>query len=1303
MGNCAVAVKKLCSILVVLGALVSPASASGRLLPSSSARLPLADPRLQIGTKGWIIWETETPVQRLALDGNVLWVGHDKGGLSQWSLATGLLATYSTADGLSGDDVLSIAVDGSGDVWLALLDGGVDRTANGSSYDDMTPPEAVGAHPWVLDADGGDIWLGTLGGGVARRTGGSWTAFTPVNSNLPFDDIYAVASGGGEVWVGTIGYGVAALDGADWVRYDPPLTIPSPRVPFPLVNNRAITDIAIDGSGRKWFASDGSGVAVLDAANADWTIYDSGNSGLASNFVQSVFLDGSGNRWFGTLGGGVSRLSAGGGWLTYNSRTSPFPEDDVLEVVVDSSGGVWLAAYDTGLAFFGDLPGSSPSFDLDPRGAPSFIPGAARGYFLSLEPDTFEWTLAWSGDGREHRFQGELVADGALSIVAPSDLEPGDTATADAGRLIVDAREATGKDGVTFALGREVTRLDVDLRIDGVYYPYSFRVGAAGAAPGTAPFRLLTPQPVAPVVNAGDDVLAGEGDLVFLAGSFSDPDSPSGHTIQWDLGDGATVEGGLSPTHAYPDNGAYVATLRVTDAHGLLASDSLIVTVENLPPEVDFFTDPFLPAVNEVVTFEAIVFDPGSADTHTLTWDFGDGSAQLIGADLVVSHVYLASGDYPVSLTVEDDDGGVGAATFDLTVGGNQPPDIDFGTLGPLQEGVQFTHAVALSDPDSTSWTAVVDFGDGSAPANHILPKLEGFELVHTYPQDGEFTISLRLSDAGGATSVGVLEVTVENVLPALDLPSSADALQGEPWIQAGSFSDPGADPWAATVDYGDGGGPDDLEVTGKTFRLEHVYNEDGDFVVTVCVSDDDGQSCQEVLVAVGNLPPVVSAQGGQIDEGATADVSASFTDEGAQDVHAAVIDWGDGSLPESVLVDQGTGSGSLTAGHVYGDNGDYDVEVTVTDNHGGVGLAGALVHVDNLAPSVELEMAAAVETAGGPVFLGRAGVEQTHTANAADAGSDDLSFEWSFGPESTYFNDGIGPDPAQSPGGVFPFNSADTAATTFSAAGMYGLSVTVADDDGGATDQSFTKLVTGRATCTQGLGFWKHQFSVLGAHQIDNTTLLAYLGVIDHASALFSERVAASTLAQARALLNAGGPRMRSKAQAHLLAAWLNFAHGSVGWDELIDTDRNGTPDTPLRQVFAQAEAILLDASASHQQLVRAKDLAEAVNSHDPLCEPEAGDKTLVLQQDPAGACLLLNLSSRQFLWSTAQGSLYSGQFTFVELGGRLLFLGTTTDPGLLLGVVTTRGRTGTARLLVEGDVFGIIDPNIDNNRPCP
>jgi hypothetical protein len=38
------------------------------------------------------------------------------------------------------------------------------------------------------------------------------------------------------------------------------------------ISNNAVVDIAIDGSGNKWLATDGSGVVVLDSTNTGLTI-----------------------------------------------------------------------------------------------------------------------------------------------------------------------------------------------------------------------------------------------------------------------------------------------------------------------------------------------------------------------------------------------------------------------------------------------------------------------------------------------------------------------------------------------------------------------------------------------------------------------------------------------------------------------------------------------------------------------------------------------------------------------------------------------------------------------------------------------------------------------------------------------------------------------------------------------------------------------------------------------------------------------------------------------------------------------
>jgi RHS repeat-associated protein len=89
---------------------------------------------------------------------------------------------------------------------------------------------------------------------------------------------------------------------------------------------------------------------------------------------------------------------------------------------------------------------------------------------------------------------------------------------------------------------------------------------------------------VAPIVDAGPDQAVEEGDTVFFAGSFTDPDAEDTHTIKWDFGDGGTATGALTATHVYAEGGVYTVTLTVTDSHGAAGSDTLLVTVESACP-----------------------------------------------------------------------------------------------------------------------------------------------------------------------------------------------------------------------------------------------------------------------------------------------------------------------------------------------------------------------------------------------------------------------------------------------------------------------------------------------------------------------------------------------------------------------------------------------------------------------------------------------------------------------------------------------------------------------------------------------
>ena len=64
---------------------------------------------------------------------------------------------------------------------------------------------------------------------------------------------------------------------------------------------------------------------------------------------------------------------------------------------------------------------------------------------------------------------------------------------------------------------------------------------------------------------------------------------------------------------------------------------------------------------------------------------------------------------------------------------------------------------------------------------------------------------------------------------PSVDAGAGGSLNEGDTFTSAGSFSDPGADTWTVTVDYGDGSPVSPLALNSdKTFTLSHLYAQDG-------------------------------------------------------------------------------------------------------------------------------------------------------------------------------------------------------------------------------------------------------------------------------------------------------------------------------------------------------------------------------------------------------------------------------------------------------------------------------------------
>jgi hypothetical protein len=133
--------------------------------------------------------------------------------------------------------------------------------------------------------------------------------------------------------------------------------------------------------------------------------------------------------------------------------------------------------------------------------------------------------------------------------------------------------------------------------------------------------------------------------------------------------------------------------------------------------------------------------------------------------------------------------------------------------------------------------------------------------------------------------------------------------------IGLGSFTDPDMAPWGVTVSWGDGSPNTSFFVNtaGSLGTKSHNFAEEGNYTVSVSVTDFTGQSSSTTFsVAVSD--PNVIATGGQLIspvEGISSGsvLLATFTDPGGSEPvgdYSADIDWGDGTGTQ-------TAAGSIT------------------------------------------------------------------------------------------------------------------------------------------------------------------------------------------------------------------------------------------------------------------------------------------------------------------------------------------------------------------------------------------------------
>ncbi len=226
-----------------------------------------------------------------------------------------------------------------------------------------------------------------------------------------------------------------------------------------------------------------------------------------------------------------------------------------------------------------------------------------------------------------------------------------------------------------------------------------------------------TPTGTPPVADAGAWYNGYEGDSISLSAVNSSDAEETNDTLTftWDLNgdevyDDAT---GIEISYQWNDNSiTNTIGVKVTDSDGNSSVDVAQLIITNKPPVLLSVTpDSDSVYKGELFSVNGTYSDAGSADTHTVTIQWGDASETVPVTDgsFSLHHQYTQKGSFSPVIVLKDDDNGQVQTSFELTV-----------TRSPIACAIQKYGASEIK----ITWTADADesctvlFLDSSLPGD---------------------------------------------------------------------------------------------------------------------------------------------------------------------------------------------------------------------------------------------------------------------------------------------------------------------------------------------------------------------------------------------------------------------------------------------------------------------------------------------------------------------------------------------------------------------------------------------------------
>lgn len=329
-----------------------------------------------------------------------------------------------------------------------------------------------------------------------------------------------------------------------------------------------------------------------------------------------------------------------------------------------------------------------------------------------------------------------------------------------------------------------------------------------------------------------------------------------------------------------------VSVLRLILAAMLLASVPVVTACSGSTDpgttqfEIEINADPISGSAPLTVTFSAVVLN-GTASGFT--WNFGDGSEP--GNGQTTTHTYEAAGTFRVTLFGAGSDGAIAESTVSIQVNEADPLVLESLSVSPDRGIAPLTvnfSATVLGGTPPIEY--IWDFGDISQSAEEA-PE-------HTYPEVGEYLVTLMVTDGGGASVDATATVTVvdSNQAPTaedVDVTTEEDTAV----VVTLDASDPDDDDLTYTIEDEPANGT----LTGDAPALTYTPDDNfaGDDTFTYTASDgieDSNEATVTVTVTDTNDAPVAEGQDLSTTEDGALNITLTATDPDEDDLTWEIV-----------------------------------------------------------------------------------------------------------------------------------------------------------------------------------------------------------------------------------------------------------------------------------------------------------------------------------------------------------------------------------------------------------------------------